>query len=94
MIDLIQCACLITLAVCFVIVLNPRFGEQKMKLSNIQSRETFAFSNLGELRDWLNMFETTDLSTVLPDNARGHIRLDWIEEVLSDGSIVNNVDIS
>jgi hypothetical protein len=54
--------------------------------------ETFAFTDLAGLRDFLNGFKTRDLDTVLPDSA-DHIKLDWIEETLSDGGIVNNVRI-
>jgi len=55
--------------------------------------DNFSFTNLGELRDWLNQFKTTDLSVVFPDDG-GHIDLVWVEEKMSDGSIVNNVRIS
>jgi hypothetical protein len=57
------------------------------------SSERFHFSNLADLRDWLNNFETTDLSVVLPKDA-DFISLDWIESTLSDGSTVNDVSIN
>lgn len=55
--------------------------------------ETYHFTNLLELRDFLNGFKSTDLSTVLPDDA-DCFKLQWIEETLSDGSKVNNAIIA
>jgi hypothetical protein len=58
-------------------------------IMNKQTVETFSFSNLGQLREWLNRFERTNLDNVLLDDT-DWLHLDWIEETLSDGSIVNN----
>lgn len=55
--------------------------------------EKFQFSNLAELRDWLNRFKSTDLETVFP--YRGdYYELVWSEKTLTDGSTVNDADIS
>jgi hypothetical protein len=63
-----------------------------MSLRNKKTLESFSFATLAELRDWLNQFETTDLSAVEFDSC-DWITLEWIEETLSDGSTVNNVGI-
>ena len=47
----------------------------------------FEFSDAGELRDWLNQFKETDLSTVyLQSDRSNHLTLHWQEETLTDGS--------
>ena len=52
----------------------------------------FEFSDAGELRDWLNQFKETDLSTVyLQSDRSNHLTLHWQEETLTDGSKVNNI---
>jgi hypothetical protein len=55
--------------------------------------ETFTFSTLAELRDWLNRFKDTDLDVVYPADS-DYITLTWQESVLSDGSTVENVTIT
>ena len=55
--------------------------------------ETFSFSDLGQLRDWLNRFKATELNTVHFDNA-DYMHIDWVEEKLSDGSTVENARIN
>lgn len=55
--------------------------------------ETFQFKSLEELRDFLNRFKSTELSTILPESANWFV-LDWIEERLSDGSLVKNARIT
>jgi hypothetical protein len=63
-------------------------------LNNGQLIETFQFETLGELRDFLNRFKSTDLSAVYPASS-DHFTLKWYEEVLSDNvSTVNDCDIS
>jgi len=53
--------------------------------------ETFQFTNLAELRDWLNAFEVTDLTTVnIETDDSFHVSISWVEETLTDGSVVNN----
>ena len=59
-------------------------------MSELQQMEVF--TNLGELRDWLNQFKSNDLSTVLPEND-DFFTIQWFEETLSDGSTVNNARI-
>jgi len=52
----------------------------------------FEFSDASELRDWLNQFKETDLSTVyLQSDRSNHLTLLWQEETLTDGSKVNNI---
>ena len=64
-----------------------------MNLHNIESTEAFTFDNLEDLRDFLNRFHTTDLSTVLPANGKDYFKVYWEVEILSDGSRVNNCQI-
>jgi len=66
--------------------------ERKMK----ETLETFQFATAADLRDWLNAFKTTDLSTVYisPDQGSGYLTLAWEEETLTDGSKVNNIIVS
>ena len=62
-------------------------------LRNIENTEVFQFESLKELRDWLNMFKTTDLDMVLPSEG-DYYQLTWEVEILSDGSEVENCNIS
>ena len=59
--------------------------------------ETYQFDGLAELRDWLNLFEKTDLSTVYFEDKEGaplpFLNVGWVEETLSDGSKVNQLRI-
>jgi len=55
--------------------------------------DTFIFETLGELRDFLNGFCSIDLDTVYPKESDS-IRLYWLEECLSDGSMVSNVSMT
>ena len=62
-------------------------------LVGITNSERFHFENLAELRDWLNQFSETDLSTVLPRGA-DHFMLTWFDVAMSDGSTVNDARIT
>jgi hypothetical protein len=55
--------------------------------------ETFTFTNAKELRDWLNHFKETDLSTVYLYDSNGleYFTLSWEEETLTDGSKTYNM---
>ena len=55
-------------------------------------RETFNFENAEQLRDFLNMFKETDLSSVRFRSENGFcLSLTWEEETLSDKSVVQNL---
>ena len=56
------------------------------------TNETFTFETLGELRDFLNTFKTTDLDTYY-FNSSDYITLALIESPMGDGSSVTNVEI-
>jgi len=58
--------------------------------------ETFNFETAADLRDWLNAFKTTDLSTVYVESnsGSGYLTLAFEEETLTDGSKVNNMIVS
>lgn len=57
-------------------------------------RETFNFENAEQLRDFLNMFKETDLSSVLFKSENGScLSLTWEQETLSDKSVVQNLII-
>ena len=64
-----------------------------MNLHNIESAEAYTFDDLEGLRDFLNRFKTTDLSTVLPAGGCSFFKIIWEVEILSDGSKVNNARI-
>lgn len=54
---------------------------------------TFEFSNLLELRNFLNeMLTEKELSVLLPERS-GTIKMTIIEHTLTDGSIVENVQL-
>lgn len=55
--------------------------------------EHFQFSNLHELREWLNDFTVTDLHAAYPQDS-DYISLAWITETLTDGSEVINFQIT
>ena len=54
--------------------------------------ETYGFTTLAGLRDFLNGFEELDLETVLPVDS-DQITMRWYEETLSDGNTVYNVSL-
>lgn len=60
-------------------------------------QETYQFGNLAELRDWLNDFKITDLSTWYFENSDGvmldDLKTAWVTETLSDGSTVNQLRV-
>ena len=57
--------------------------------------ERFAFNNAAELKTFLNGFKLRDLETVNIDTETGApLVVSWEEEILTDGSIVNNMVIS
>jgi len=60
--------------------------------------DRYEFSDLGALRNWLNAFHETDLSTVhfecLDGDEATSLAIQWIEESLSDGSKVHNARIN
>ena len=57
--------------------------------------ETFNFETAADLRDYLNAFKTTDLSTVYVESNSGSVlTLEFEEETLTDGSKVNNMIVS
>ena len=57
-------------------------------------RETFNFENAEQLRDFLNLFKKTDLSSVRFKSENGSfLALTWEEETLSDKSVVQNLII-
>lgn len=57
--------------------------------------ETFNFETAADLRDYLNAFKTTDLSTVYVESNSGSVlTLAFEEEMLTDGSKVNNMIVS
>jgi hypothetical protein len=57
--------------------------------------ETFNFETAADLRDYLNAFKTTDLSTVYVESNSGSVlTLAFEEETLTDGSKVNNMIVS
>lgn len=56
-------------------------------------KERFEFANLGELRDWMNTFKTTDLHAICPADS-GLFVLHWEHETLSDDSVVFNVKLT
>ena len=58
-----------------------------------ESREVFQFYNLADLRDWLNNFENTDLSVVLPGDSCDHFQVVWVQRALTDGSRVTDAII-
>lgn len=55
--------------------------------------EHYTFTNLGELRDFLNAFKKTDLTTVLPKTA-DYLDLHYFEQTLTDGSKVIDFTIT
>jgi len=55
-------------------------------------KETYQFTNLEQLREWLNMFDEIDLEAVLPIGEG--IEIGWYENVLTDGSKVYDVSIT
>ena len=56
---------------------------------------TFNFETAADLRDYLNAFKTTDLSTVYVESNSGSVlTLAFEEEMLTDGSKVNNMIVS
>ena len=65
-----------------------------MAMRDIIETEHFEFDNAQSLREWLDMFKTTDLHAVHFINGESD-RLDivWETERLSDGSTVNNIVI-
>jgi hypothetical protein len=66
-----------------------------MALRSVKTLDTFHFTDLESLREWLNQFETTDLSAVNAETIdNGNVRLEWQEETLSDGSKVINAVFS
>lgn len=64
-----------------------------MSLTNSKLVETFQFSSLGELKEWLGIFTHKNLDTILVEGA-DYINFEWYEETLSDGSTVNNFRIT
>ena len=57
-------------------------------------RETFNFENAEQLKDFLNLFKKTDLSSVRFKSENGSfLALTWEEETLSDKSVVQNLII-
>jgi hypothetical protein len=80
---------------------QPKTGRREMATERVTDTfdawgkkvtDTFQFTDLAQLRDWLNRFHTTDLRTVFPDDS-GVIDLTWIEQDMEDGSSVFNVRI-
>ena len=63
-----------------------------MSLRNTELIDKYQFSDLADLRDFLNQFKTTDLNAVHPEDG-DYFVLDWYEETLSDGSKANNARI-
>ena len=63
-----------------------------MALRQTQMADRFVFSDLEELRAWLNRFTSRKAAIVDPEGA-DYFVLEWYEETLSDGSIVNNVKL-
>ena len=61
-----------------------------MPLRNIKSSEYFEFADAASLRDWLNQFKKTDLSTVPFETVLVFL---YETEVLSDGSKVHNIRV-
>jgi hypothetical protein len=56
---------------------------------------TYQFHTLGELREWLNQFQSTDLGAICVETReRDYITLTWKVEALSDGSEVTTVELS
>lgn len=65
-----------------------------MTIRNQTTEQSFQFTNLGELREWLNLFHETDLDLVnIETSERDHITLTWVVETLSDGEPVRNAII-
>ena len=62
-------------------------------LRNSRHIDTFHFSDLRALRDWLNRFSEETIRTVDPEGA-DWFKLEWYEETLSDGSTVHNARIT
>lgn len=57
--------------------------------------DVYQFTDLEGLREWLNRFETTDLSLVnLETDDAFHISIAWVEETMTDGSTVFNAVFS
>lgn len=52
--------------------------------------DSYQFTDLAELRDFLNQFKESDLSTYWPDDAHNYLHLELKNKVLSDGSEVTN----
>lgn len=67
-----------------------------MHLRNIKETEHFQFTNACQLREWLNLFRTTDLHAVnlYDSHDNDYLTLHYETEVLSDGSEVNNIRIA
>lgn len=57
--------------------------------------ESYQFTTLAELRDWLNQFKSTDLDAVwIECNDKDYINLRYITHRLSDGSEVTDAVMS
>ncbi|MBT8448509.1 MAG: hypothetical protein KJO69_02410 [Gammaproteobacteria bacterium] len=52
--------------------------------------ESYQFTDLKELRDFLNGFKDTDLSTIWPDESYAGVSLNLKERNLTDDSKVND----
>jgi len=49
--------------------------------------ETYHFTSAKELRDWLNLWNDKQLSTIWTEDSNGNeITIQWIENDLEDGS--------
>ena len=53
-------------------------------------RDEYQFSDLKELKDFLNQFKESDLLTYCPDESSYYLNLNLITRKLSDGSEVTN----
>ena len=56
-------------------------------------RETFNFCDAEQLRDFLNGFKETDLSSIQfkTENGLPYLSLTWEEKTLTDKSVVQNL---
>jgi hypothetical protein len=61
------------------------------RIMSSKRTETYQFTNLEQLREWLNLFDKIDLEAVLPIGDGIEIR--WYENVLTDGSKAYDVSI-
>ncbi|MBL4656239.1 MAG: hypothetical protein JKY33_10505, partial [Bacteroidia bacterium] len=66
---------------------NSERNDMVRRELEITFEESYTFTNLAELRDFLNDFKTTDLSTVLPKDS-DYITLRYVKQTLSDYSEV------